>query len=146
MVSLPSSDLLANTDALNITGGMRHGMKIFLAIQQNEIAVSLVTLIAYVSLSAFTLILCFVALGTGICTIRAKSILKTSPFPALDFCANCVVTSIDGIITTRGPFQAIQGHEGIAEKRVMNQMYVELVYTDDQTAGFVSVVHDQPLM
>jgi hypothetical protein len=146
MVLLPSSNLLANSDALNITDSVRRVANIFLAEQQNGVAVSLSTLIAYVSLSAFALILCFVALSIGMCTARAKSIPKTSLFPALDFCTNCVVTTTDGIITTRGPFQAIQAHEGIAQKRAINQMHVELAQADDQTADFVGEGQDQFLM
>ena len=146
MVSLPSSELLANAGSLNITDGVRSGATISLAVQRNEIAVSVATLTAYVSISAFALILCFVALSIGMCTSKSKSIPKTSSFPALDFCTNCVVTSTDGIVTARGPFQAIQGHEGIAEKRVINQMHVELAHVDDQTANFVGTVYNQPFM
>jgi hypothetical protein len=146
MVSLPSSELLANAGSLNITDGVRSGATISLAVQRNEIAVSVATLTAYVSMSVAALLLCFVALSIGMCTSKAKSIPKTSSFPALDFCTNCVVTSTDGIVTSRGPFQAIQNYEGISEKRVINQMHVELAQVDCQTANFVGTVYNQPIM
>lgn len=148
MVSLPSGDLLANTGALNITDDVRRSSKISLAVHRNEIAVSTATLTAYVSLSAFALILCFMVLCIGMCARNVKSIPKTSSFAVLDFCTNCVVTDTSGIVTTRGPFQAIKSQEGIAEKRLMNQMYVELAREEDQTQmdGYFDAVHGQAMI
>jgi len=135
MVSLPGGDLLKNPDTLNITADVLRGSSIFLAVQQNEIAVGSATLIAYFSLSTFALTLCFVVLSIGMCTKRGKKIPDTSLFPALDFCTACVVTSRDGSLTSRGPFQAMQGHKGNTDMRVLNQVHVELAYSDERSAA-----------
>jgi hypothetical protein len=127
MPSLPSRFLLSGTDAVKVSAGVERNSPIFLAVLQNEIAVSRGTLIAYALLSAVTLMLCFVALGIGSFTETAGTIPATTSFPAFDFCTNCVVSSTDDrIVTERGPFQAIQGLREVYEKGMINRMKVKL--------------------
>lgn len=125
MPSLPSSVFLDGDDAVNSTGDT--GTRMSLAMLRNEVFVSRATLVAYVLLSTATLLLCFVALGIGSLTSRAKRIPETTSFPVLDFCTNCVVIGPDGSATASSAFCSVKERKGAEKMRKLNRVKVGLV-------------------
>ncbi|OAL34938.1 hypothetical protein AYO20_05899 [Fonsecaea nubica] len=126
---LPSNILLTNYDNINLPAGLKRNSPVYFTVSRNQIVVGLASVIAYVILSGFVLILCFLALGGGVLTKRFSHVPDTTSFPLLDFCRHCVVTTKNGVPTTNGTLQSTERYDDIAIREMDVKMAKKTAYS-----------------
>ncbi|KIW75121.1 hypothetical protein Z517_11893 [Fonsecaea pedrosoi CBS 271.37] len=126
---LPSNILLTNYDNINLPPGLKRNSPVYFTVSRNQIVVGLASVIAYVILSGFVLILCFLALGGGVFTKRFSHVPDTTSFPLLDFCRHCVVTTKNGVPTTKGTLQSTERYDDIPIREMDVKMAKKAAYS-----------------